>query len=446
MITTIALTIIVVFTILFEAFRKKESRADFYTFFMVSLYLMYIIPMLVWVVDPGYDQWFRYNVAMDEKVVSWAAVVVLLVVFVSALGFVFGSKLKISIRLPRSVLSPSRTSLFVSVYLAVYFGIFLIAIVLSGGFARFVQLGLESRGEGSYLGLSGYLRYFLVSAELFLPFLLVYAFYLNKINFNRLLVFIVFFLAVMLVAISTGSRAAIIYPFMLIFFFLFNASKHIRLFVPVIAILIFLAATLSVNYLRIVYYGNPQPEDGVMSSLGVLMDDIKFMFSYFKHYIITIYTSIFDGGGYEFPRLGLDVLRAIISAAPGVGKSDVDVLWLTSMPAQINKEYLGGLGYVPPGWIAYSLMSGSIPGLVLYVFLAFVVGGVLNRLIQDLFVYSKPIMSANMVLIFYVWYRVFFAQDPWQVVLANAGIYLIFLTWVVVFIQKKRLINVKYPL
>ena len=395
---------------------------------------MYIIPIFVWVVDPNYDQWFRYNIAMDEEVVSYASFVILLVVLLSAIGFLFGNRLKTSKRLPYLVLDPHRMSFFVSIYLSIYFSIFLITIVLSGGPVQFIQLGLASRGGGSYLGIGGYLRYFLVSAEIFLPFVLVQTFYSNRFHFFIFFKFIIFFLAVLVVAISTGSRAAIIYPFMIMMFFLINATKHIRLFIPALAALIFFGAVLSVNYIRILYYGNPQPVHGVMSSIDILISDIKFMFSYFKHYIITIYTSTFQGWVYEFPRLGLDVFRAIISAIPGVGKNDVDYLWLTSMPAQINKEYLGGLGYVPPGWVAYSLMSGGVPGLILYVFFAFTVGGIINRWIQGVFIYSRPIMSANMTLVFYVWYRIFFAQDPWQVVLANAGIYLIFFLWALVFL------------
>lgn len=416
----------------FEFLRRKKERFDFYTLFLVFFLLMYFIPISLWWLHPDYHEWNSYVINLNLEIAILASIVLLGVSIFTAFGFYLGQNSNIRINLGRRLLDPDSISRFVIIYTSIYFLSYIAALLLSGGVFKFVSSGIGSRVGEASMGLSGYIRYFLVSGEVFIPYLLIFTVGTKRYRIIKFIVLLAFIFAVFSVAVSTGSRAALIYPFMVVFFYWLLWSGKLTSKLLFFAPFVIFLGLLSINYAKVFLYDISTPMYEPMSLSDSLINMVYYAFSYFKHYLITIGVALKNPEVYEYPRAGIDYLRALIEVFPGVGKSDVDFLGLTSMPAELNKEYLGGNGYVPPGWVAFALMSGGVPFLILYCLFSSFIGGVIDRSFP-VFNVNRKILAAHKVLFFYLWFRVFYAQDPWQVFLANFGLYLIFFVWLIAF-------------
>ena len=389
---------------------------------------MYLVPIILWVLDPGYAEWDAYTVRMTHDVVLISTLTVFCAISVTALGFYIGQNSKVKINFGKNLFSFESLRVFCLFYGFLYFTLYLVIIFLSGGIGDFIAQGIESRGGGSSLGLSGYIRYFLISGEVFIPYAILFAFKTRGYRLIKIIFFLLFLFAVFTVSISTGSRAALIYPFMVLFFYWLLCSERLNVKLLLAGVFVFIVGLTSVNYAKVFLYGVPMPDHTFESFLNSAVSVTYHAFSYFKHYLITIAVVYSDPEVYEFPRAGLDYFRAFVEVLPGVGKHDVDFLGLTSIPAELNKEYLGGTGYVPPGWIAFALMNGGMIFLVIYGIFSSFLGGVVDRSLP-VDSSNRGVAAAHKVLFFFAWFRIFYAQDPWQVLLANFGIYLMILVW-----------------
>lgn len=316
------------------------------------------------------------------------------------------------------------------------------SVYSKGGIREYIINGILSREFGGDGGIAAYFRYFLVGGELIVVLLLGLAMELKK-NYILKVLPVLAFCASIIVALSTGSRAAVVYPLMFVFIFFYGVEERRLVLKNYLAfIILVILAVYAIGFGGQLYYDYSRFNDLNISDDFSLSEKFLEIPAYFQHYLITIDQAINNPDVYQFPRLWIDYPRALLDALPGYGWDDgsLDVFGYTSMIAEINKKYLYGNGFVPPGWIGAALINGWFFGLILQGFFAGWVGGKLNNII---FGPGKtplrPYKFAVAVVVMTAWYRVFFAQDPWQVVLANFGLYfLLFFVFQTVSLRKYR--------
>lgn len=420
--------------VLYEVFRKKLVAFDFLSIFTFFFFLAYLLPAVFWSLDPTGSNWATYYFG-PEMGLSWLVFFVLATAYISvSLGYGLSRKLAIVRNYSLFIGAPSTGRRLVFFYALVVSLVFLLIVVYSGGYAGFIRSGIASRYGEADLGLAGYLRYFLTFSELLFVLLLGLSIQRPSVS-SFLLAGLILFIAIS-IAISTGGRAALVYVALIPLFFVIVLRRHVFRLGPLllVGVILFFAPLVVQSgneFLREVRSGiwgyellyivlGPIINEGIegyFSSWGAV-------FSYYKHYLISIGVFFESPSVYEVPRVGLDYVRAIVAITPGVSgpAGHVDVGWLSSVPSEINRKALGGLGYVPPGWVAFALMNGGVGWLMLHGFLAGVIGGAVNSWVFDTHDRMMPVRVAIGMVFMFAWYRVFFAQDPWEVVLGSLGV------------------------
>jgi len=416
--------------ILNELFRKRKSKLDFFSYFTFYFMLMYLFPYITWQLFPENAAWDGYRFGLKNGLslfVLFSMVASFVLVYV---GFIVGGRVRFISILAQYPVEPKvhKILLLTTVLL-----LMLVAVVLSfGGLSAYLVESILSRSDESNLGLAGYFGYFLSSME-FLSYvwLGLYIAYRRKIY---VFLFAVCFFSSMLISLSTGSRAAIIYPLLFLLFFIFGISKKSLDFKSLIlAFSITLIGVYAISEARIWYYDLSRQTDLRVDREFNLKDAVILIPAYFKHYLITIERALADPFVYQAPRLWIDYFRAAVSVLPGFGWNNgtVDFFGYTHTIAVLNRDYLGGNGYVPAGWIASALINASFLGLIIQSLVAGFVGGVLNRcFLKNIGFGATQFNYAICLVMMTLWYRLFFAQDPWQVFLPNFGIFLLALTLV----------------
>ncbi|MGS0498018.1 O-antigen polymerase [Pseudoalteromonas mariniglutinosa] len=356
------------FLIFFEIKRFKYTQVDAITFFHTFFVLNYLLPAILWSWFPEHSLWktydLQYNAAVQPFVlfILFFSYIVLVCTYYTSMtiNFRYLLSVKINCSMKRFYKSQLLFSLLVVILI-------LLAAYLEGGIVSYIQNGISSRYYSSNGGVSQYLKYFLYPVSIwFIALLAMYFERENKSNYLMLVFMSLFFMAMMLFTLSLGGRAAIIYVFLnvILFLLVYNQSirtSHVFLFFISVALVMFIMSYyreltfVFLNEGEVSIYEIDGTGNGVVESfLGV--------FSYYKHYFYTLNEFLYNSDLYEYPRLGLDSLRAFFTLVPGVDfRKDVDVFGLTSNVSEINKYVIGGYtGYIPPGWIGMALIDGGL--------------------------------------------------------------------------------------
>lgn len=86
------------------------------------------------------------------------------------------------------------------------------------------------------------------------------------------------------------------------------------------------------------------------------------------HYLFTISEFFQAPSIFNYPRLGSDILSGLLLIIPG---SSGEHYGLATLPDVVNQEVMGKTnGYIPPGWIGWSLIDGGIPYLTIKLFIS----------------------------------------------------------------------------
>lgn len=414
-----------IFFVFVVNFRKgKLVKFDFFSYFTIFFVLSYCAPLILWFIYRGDDVWFGYRFGLDSGGSWWVIGSLATAFFAVFLGYVYSSGKKTKIRVEMRGRKVVFKWLFI--YTALYLLLLVVSVYSKGGVSGYIVDGIFSREAGGDSSFSAYASYFLVGGDLivvlWLGFIRSAESKLWPIFFSAIT-----FFAVIVVALSTGSRAAIIYPVLFVFIY-FNgvAQKRVNYKSHFVFVILIIISVYSVGAGGKLYYGYARYGILDFSESFDFGDELLGVFAYYKHYLITIDQSISNPAVYQFPRLWIDYPRAVLDALPGYSWSDgsLDMFGYTSIIAELNKNHLYGNGYVPPGWIAGALINGWFIGVFLQGFLAGWVGGKMNCL---MFKFkdsgSEKYIFAVAILLMTVWHRIFFAQDPWQIFLANFGLY-----------------------
>lgn len=350
------------YVLLFELLRKKNKWVDSLSIFNVFFCLTYTVPFFMWVAFPDNDLWYlTNNIKINE---SWEVFLVLSgsYIVISISYFMFGLlRLKNSLNISYS--SKKNVKFLIAFLFFIYAFLFLLSLLKYGSVAEYIEAGVSSRavmGE-STLGIVGYFRYVLNGMVLLLIIMLAYSWEYKGGFLYSLFVFLLFVMVVVF-SIHTGGRGSFVNIFLILIFFHLYVNKVSKLgfligfgFVLIGFFYIIVGKILFFNIRT-----GRDLFDGVSLRGEDLLENTVFVFSYFKYSLMSIFYAVNEPDVYGTPRLGLDYIKYMLSYIP-----KIDVYENSNRLDVINQTLFNQrTGYVPPGWIAYSLVNGSVIWLV----------------------------------------------------------------------------------
>lgn len=346
------------YILLFELFRDKSKWFDSLSIFTLFFCLSYSIPFFMWTAFPNNDLWYlTTNTKINE---SWEVFIVLAAVYLTiSTSYVFFGLSKLGSKLRIVRVNRAKAALLISVFIVIYLVFFLLSILKYGSIFEYIKAGISSRAVmgGSTLGVVGYFRYILNGMILLLIIMLAYSWEYNKSLIYKFLIVLLFFMIVVF-SMHTGGRGSFAQTFLILILFHLYVNKVSKrnvlvggLFVLTGFVYIVLGKTLFFNIRT-----GRELLDGVSFKVSDLLENTVFIFSYFKYYLLSVLSSINEPSAYGTPRLGMDYILYMLSYIPGYNSYEyserIDV---------INQTLFNHTtGYIPPGWIAYSLINGGV--------------------------------------------------------------------------------------
>lgn len=422
---------------LLQFFRKKYAKFDFFDIFNFYFILMYLFPIFLWIAFPSVEVWGKYRFGIEVGAAWDVIFTIFFAYFLVYLGFRLGMRSRATKLYSFGIASTPR---LLYLHLLSFFFIicFFWALYNAGGIHGYIAKGILARSFEESMGLAGYLTVMLNGIEYFAYLWLALGiFFKKKIYYFY---FVIFFVISYVISLSSGSREALIYPILFLIFFVYGAfGGSLKLYFSALLVLFFAVFVISESrhffyeYSRGAALDWGEDFDPLLGILG--------LFAYYEHYLITVGEAIYNIGVYEGPRLWIDYFRVFLDATPGISwaSGDLDVFGYTKIIAEINRIYLGGIGYVPPGWIGASIINGWIFGLVVQSLIAGWFGGVLNSIFLKHRHGSAWVLQFLLAYMFMnFWYRIFFAQDPWQILIPNFGMALIVFSALMALVEKNK--------
>ncbi|MGK0270223.1 MAG: hypothetical protein ACI88H_000866 [Cocleimonas sp.] len=360
------------FIIFFEVFRKKKQKVDTLSIFGFSYLLGYVITLMLWGIVPENFSHLPYSLSYNasEKLevilVFYAAYFLFLVFyyFINLVKFKFLIKFysinQTYFKLDKKVL------LICSFFcLIVVFNIF-----YTGSISDYISAGNEARHNQVSFGLGGYLNYFL-SASLSIFILLSFVYVSsNNISIKAIILFFAFILFIGM--LSRGGRGGIVFTVIYLIIYLYSIDifklKVKNVFVVIfssvfILFVIYNLRNITHNFMvgNEVFYGVD-----LLNFFDSFTNVIIYPFTYSVHKIFIVSEFYSDPEIYHYPRLGVDIIAGFAIVIPGVSGES---LGLPVLPDIINQTVMGkDNGYIPPGWVGWSLTDGNVPFLFFKLF------------------------------------------------------------------------------
>lgn len=419
------------FLIIFEVKRFKYTLVDALTFFHVFFALKYLFPAIFWAWFPESQEWqsygLKYNAATQPFVLFTMVFTYGAVISAFCLFMRVNFRYLLIIKLNSSLMHYCKLQAFFSVFVIL---LVFLAAYIEGGVVAYIKKGLAVRYFSSESSVSQYLKYFLYPVSIW--FVALLAIYLNKnikYKFGIFILMCLFFMATILFTLSLGGRAAIIYIFLNLILYLLMFSRKIKVLHVLIMFLVVLLVVLIMSYFRELTFlflsDGELSIDTIDSDKSGVFESLLSVFSYYKHYFFTINEFANGADLYEYPRLGLDTLRAFVSLIPGVSfVNDLDVFGLTSNVSEINKAVIGGYtGYIPPGWVGMALIDGGVVWLLLKSLFIGASAAFINKSFIN-FSCGDSIVLYFYYFIITLWNYFFFLQEPFSIAQQSLGYYL----------------------
>jgi len=360
--------IIILIAILVEIYRKKYSRIDSFSIFLLGFFLSYLIPCFLWSLLPElFQEKLPYNLYYNAASTPEVFFTIALSYTSFCLMYLFFKKSGSILSLGTESINynniQQRTRFFIIFSLFVF--LIFIMILLSGGLTEYISSSLEARHNKTEFGLAGYLNYLLTAAL----FLFISAVYLwsekeyYQIGLFSKIIIIITLVFVSISLLARGGRSSIVNVLIYVMVFLYFTGK-IRINVKTI----FLTILFSFISLFIIYYlrkmsANLIAGNYMLDNIDIVtfLEDIGsvliYPFQYFVHYIFVIVEFFKQPDAYYYPRLGSDIISGLVVMIPGMNGQS---LGLPELPDIVSQNIMGKYnGYIPPGWIGWSLMDGN---------------------------------------------------------------------------------------
>ncbi|MHC4436743.1 MAG: hypothetical protein ACYS3S_05240 [Planctomycetota bacterium] len=440
--------------------RRKVVFVDFMTLFNLFFVFSYLIPAIVFLLNPlNFHKW-RFLAIVPETMESFSVMLAITVGYFSiVVGYLAGSKQRIR-AYPQIVFKYGEKTQFVLIvfFFAVLSAAFMVYVYGYGGVVELLLSGKDIRAGRKEAGVYQYFGYF--ASGLPLSMLLFYSFkkYSGKVFYSKIskYFFVLAFLLSLIYTVGEAGRGKIGMIFLVLLFFWLNYGRP-KFTAKKIVILLF----FSVSVFCLVKYGKQ-----AIWSIGALRDGPSAYISAFEirckktvpesrtlgesligfarnfdHGISSVYLSLFQPDIYQSPRLFFDWLRAFPDAFPGISQPEFVV---SGTPSSLNRDHFKTGGYVPPGWVAMKIINGSIIWLLAGSLIAGFIGGYLNKLLL-LSWDSSPIMPALFIYMAFFWKDYIVGPDPFMVVLKSLATYfLFFLLAGILIIKIRRMPNESY--
>lgn len=370
----LAYSSLLILIITLELNRTKKAKVDTLTLFNLGFAQSYVIPALLWSAIPGI---YYKNTSYKLHYNAAEKVEVLLIILVSYISFVFFYTTLNRIK-PFALLafnefktksSPQKKIITIC---SIFPIIVLINIFLFGGINEYIASSNEARHFKKSIGIAGYLNYFLSGTS----FVILTLLYLKDNSTKKALnIWVYLLIAILLIGlVARGGRGAIVSLFIYIILFKYYLGR-LNINIKNIAFMIFslLASLFVIYYLRDItaniLSGKPAL-NGIdtyffFRELSVI---ILKPFQYFTHYLFTIAEFFQAPSVYNHPRLGSDILTGLLLVVPGISSEHYG---LAKLPDIINQVIMGKSdGYIPPGWVGWSLIDGGVIYLIIKLFIS----------------------------------------------------------------------------
>lgn len=360
---------IFLFIVLFEILRKKNQRIDSVSIFGFTYLIGYVMTLMLWGLVPEEfsNLPYRLNYNASEKpeviAVSYISYFTFLIFyyFMSSVRFDFLIKLKL---IKKSHKNLDKKVLFISCFFAL---IVIFNIAYTGGVAEYIFAGNEARHNKVSFGLAGYFNYFL-SASLLVLILVSFVCIKTKSHIIKAMAFGVVIL-LFLGMLSRGGRGGIVFTIIYVLMYFYYVG-----FIDVKLKNFAIVMSSSILILFIIYYMRAITNNVMLGNEffnGISIEDffssfskiVIYPFKYAVHKVFTISEFYSNPDIYNYPRLGVDIVSGFALIFPGMtGQS----LGLPVLPDIISQSVMGlDRGYIPPGWVGWSLMDGGMPFLIL---------------------------------------------------------------------------------
>lgn len=360
---------LLLFIIFFELFRKKRQKVDSLSIFNLSYLTTYVVTLVLWAAIPDKFEDVPYNLNYNAS----EQTEVFLTFYFAYFCFIFFYKLLGRVRFRVGIVfnyiagSDNDVSKR-AIYIVLLFScIIVFNIVMTGGVSNYIAMGNEARHHKVSFGISGYLNYFL-SASLSLSILLTF---LYKAS-DSLLVKIMVALSGCLIFIgmlSRGGRADIVFTILYIIIYLYYMGlMKLRFSNVLISFVLGIFCLFVIYNLRQVSFNFMNGEQlfndvSVSEFYDNLLMVVIYPFKYSVHMVYVVSEFFYNQSVYNYPRLGIDLISSFIILIPGLSG---DAIGLPALPDIISQQVMGKYnGYIPPGWVGWSLLDGGIIFLTL---------------------------------------------------------------------------------
>ncbi|MFA0075123.1 O-antigen polymerase [Vibrio cyclitrophicus] len=355
------------FIIFFEFFRKKKQKVDTLSIFGFSYLLGYVITLMLWGLVPEKFSRIPYSLSYNaseqiEVILVFYSAYFLFVAFYYFINLIRFKFLINFYRTENNYINLDKKVLLICSFFCL---IVMFNIIYTGGVSDYITAGNEARHNQISFGIGGYLNYFLsASLSVFILLSFVYT-SSNSISIKSLVFLFAFILFIGM--LSRGGRGGIVFSVIYLIIYLYSIDvfrlKLKNVFIVAISSIFILFVIYNLRNITQNFIAGNEVFYGIdlLSFFESFSNMVIYPFTYAVHKIFIVSEFYADPDLYHYPRLGADIISGFVIVLPGLSGES---LGLPILPDIISQTVMGkDNGYIPPGWVGWSLIDGNAPFL-----------------------------------------------------------------------------------